>query len=320
MRALGLSVLFATLVLPGCGSSEKAGPRVAPAAGGASAGGAATGGAGGVPGADASTSAGGAGAGDASTDVFVEDVSGRFLDQDGLPPPEGFGASVCGPVCYISQTTADGSFVVPIGSPIPLSDYSALPHGRPLVAGFYFSLPEDQKGPHLALGDLPLVNLPAAGAPIDLAGTAPQSLKSGPATLIIPAGTETKLEFDDIAAGDQGSQFRAVLVEPSRFGSWVPAGSVAAFALGPFESYQAAADGTTVPTRLAFDNTAKLSPGTSVDVLALGTYLHPSWIPPGRFAKVASAVVASDGKTVELSPGDGLLYLTWAALVPTGGT
>lgn len=245
--------------------------------------------------------------------VLLEDVSGRFVDPNGDPPPEGFGASVCGPVCYISQTDATGDFTVSIGDVVDLAAYSTLPHGRPLIAGFYFALPEDAPGPHIALGDLPLIPMPEDGPSITLTGGAAQTLTSGPATLLVDAGVKTLLEFDDVAAGDSGKKFRAVQVDPSIMGRYVPAGMSAVFALGPFESSETSG-GTPVLTRLRFDNTADLPAGTRVEYLALGTYLHPDWIPPGHFSKVATGAVSADGKSLALDDGQGFQYLTWVAV------
>jgi len=263
-----------------------------------------------------------AGAQSADAGHFVSTVQGRFLDQAGAPPASGFGVSVCGPVCYLSQTVQDGSFSVPIGSAIDPVAFSVLPHGRPYLAGFYFALPDDPTGASVDLGDLRLVTMPHDGAPMDLTGAAPQTLESGPARLTIDAGRTTQLEFDDISAGAAGSEFRAAGVDVSIMGDFVPADASMVVALGPFESYEVDTNGRTVTAELSFANDAELAPGPAVAYIALGTYLHPEWIPPARFTKVATGHVTSDDKRIELDSGDsgGFLYLTWVAIRPTSST
>lgn len=248
--------------------------------------------------------------------ALVSNVSGRFLDASGAPPAVGFGASVCGPVCYLSQTDASGAFSVHIGSSIDLPQFSALPHGRPYVAGFYFALPLVASGPSIDLGDLRIISMPHDGAPIDLTGASAQTLTSGPATLHVDAGVTTKLEFDDFAAGAAGAEFRAVAVDPAVMGRFVPADASELVALGPFESYALAATGAVVPSRVTLDNLAHLAPGTRVEFLALGTYLHPEWIAPAVFTRVATGSVSSDDASIEPDPGAGVLYLTWIAVRP----
>ncbi len=249
--------------------------------------------------------------------VLVNDVTGRFLDESGTPPEAGFAASVCGPVCYLSQTGADGTFSVHVGSNIDLPQFSALPHGRPYVAGFYFALPTDASGPAIDLGDLRIISMPHDGASIDLTGESAQTLTSGPATLHVAAGVTTKLEFDDFAAGAAGAEFRAVAVDPAVMGRFVPADASELVALGPFESYALDSKGAVIPSRVTFDNVPKLPAGTRVEFLALGTYLHPEWIAPAAFTRVATGSVSADGTAIEPDAGAGVLYLTWLAVRPS---
>jgi len=92
----------------------------------------------------------------------------------------------------------------------------------------------------------------------------------------------------------------------------------ALYALEPFESsYETpGANAKQAMVRLSFANTAKLAAGSAVDVLALGTYIYPDWIPPASFTKVASAHVSMDGKTIAMDTGEGVPYLTWFAIKP----
>ncbi len=263
----------------------------------------------------------GFGPSDADTSgIFVKTVTGRFLDPNGNPPSSAdFTVSVCGPICYFGDSASDGSFSTPIGARIDLSQYSALPHGRPYIAGFYFALPTDAPGPAIDLGDLRIIPMPQDGAPIDPTGATAQTLTSGPVTLDIAQGLGTHLEFDDLAAAAAGSEFRAVTVDPHLMGRFVPQDADAIIALGPFESYEFDAGSNVVPTHLTFANTAGLAPGKAVEFLALGTYLHPDWIPPAEFTSVATGRVSADGARIDLDAGEGLLYLTWVAIRATGG-
>jgi hypothetical protein len=154
------------------------------------------------------------------------------------------------------------------------------------------------------------------GVPIDLDGNADQSLTSNAVTLEIPAGTTTRLEFDDFAAGDLGSQFRARSVEATGVGGFVPDDLTVLYALGPFEAFFENGNGDQVDARLAFDNTTALAAGTAVEFLALGSYLYPDWVAPARFEIVAQGHVTSDGTRIELEAGQGFTYLTWVGIRP----
>jgi hypothetical protein len=246
---------------------------------------------------------------------FVAAVTGRFLDETGTPPDPGFGVSVCGPVCYLGETSSDGTFSVTVGSALDLPAFSVLPHGRPYVAGFYFALPVDASGRSIDVGDLHLVTMPHDGPSIDRIGGDLQTLESGPARLTIERGRRTTLEFDDVSAGAAGSEFRATRVDAALLGDYVPADAVMVVALGPFESYEVDASGRTVPAQLDFANDAGLPAGTAVELLALGSYLHPEWIPPARFTQVATGHVTMDGERIAVDDG-GFLYLTWVAIRP----
>jgi hypothetical protein len=251
--------------------------------------------------------------------VCIGEVIGRVEDSTGAPPEEGFGVSVCGPVCYVSNTEADGSFTVSIGQYIVPEEYSALPHGRPLIAGYYFGLQPDETGPTVDVGTIQVIEMPEDGVPIDLDGNAEQSLTSDAVTLEIPAGVTTHLEFDDFAAGDLGSQFRARPVEVTGVGGFVPGDLTVLYALGPFESYFEDANGDPVDARLVFDNTTALAAGTAVEFLALGSYLYPDWVAPARFEVVGQGHVTSDGARIELEAGQGFTYLTWVGIRPASG-
>ena len=149
--------------------------------------------------------------------VCVATVSGRFVDLNGTPAHDGFGVSVCGFVCINGETDADGYFSVDIGRYLVLSEFSTLPHGRPLLAGYYFPLPDTADSSDIDVGQLAYVPLPESGAALDLLGTTEQQLESEGVRLVLAAGTQTKLAFEDLLEGELGAQFRAVEVSPTQF-------------------------------------------------------------------------------------------------------
>jgi hypothetical protein len=229
--------------------------------------------------------------------------------------------------CNPGLTDATGRFTIPVGLRLVPGDYSVQVHKRVDFSAFYFRLPPAAKGPVIDVGDVRSLPMPATGPElaVDRAGVPAQSVTSGDVTLDVPAGIYVRLDIESNLAETEhpgkGRAFRALKIPSSNLGEFVPPslGVSALYALEPFEcTFEAAGvPDEPVDVRLTFANSESIAAGTAIDVLALGTYIYPTWIPPAEFTKVAQGHVSADGTRIELDAGEGLPYLTWVAVRPT---
>lgn len=254
--------------------------------------------------------------------VCVHDISGRFIDGAGDPVPD-LVVSACGPEqCNPGDTGDDGAFTIAVNRHIVVADYSVVPHGRPEKAAFYFRVPGGGPGPDIDMGDLRQLSMPESGPPlvIDPAGAPAQSVTSGEVTLDVDDGVSVRLDVDSNLAGDAGKQFRALRVPDELLGDFADPelGLVALYGFEPFESQFEIPGDPPRPAdvQLTFDNTETLAPGSAVEVLALGSYLHPEWVEPAAFEPVATGHVTDDGSRIVMDAGQGVRYLTWVGLRP----
>jgi hypothetical protein len=254
-------------------------------------------------------------------EVCVSAVEGRVIDGSGVPMPDLL-ITVCGRrQCSPGTSGADGRFSAEVGFPLPLGDYSALPHGRPGHTNFYFPLPAASPGPLIEVGDLTLLELPASGPKLVVkqggGGSPAQSVTSGDVTLEVSAGTLVVLDVEDVVLGELGAMFRVLTVpEDKRVSFADPSLELfALYAFAPFEAgFELEASGEPAGGHLIFVNTTALAAGTEVEVLALGTYQYDTCVTPAAFDAVATARVSNDGTTIDMDAGDGLRYLTWVGL------
>jgi hypothetical protein len=260
----------------------------------------------------------------ASGSVCILHISGRAIDQDSKPLASGSLVSACGPAqCNPGITNAAGDFRIDIGFHLVPSQYSVQVHLRPADAAFYYGIPKGETGPSIDIGTLRVLPMPASGPAlnIDRKGTPAQSVTSGDVTLDVGDGIYVRLDPESTLAGDLGTEFRALKIPDTFLHEYAEPslGIAALYALEPFESTFELPSAPNVPVnvRLSFANSAKLAAGSAVDLLALGSYVYPDWIPPATFQKVASGHVSADGATITLDPGQGLPYLTWVGVRST---
>jgi hypothetical protein len=252
--------------------------------------------------------------------VCLERVTGTVVDGDGNPV-SGLSMSVCGPICWYGESDSTGAFDVAVNSHVIAEDYSTLPHGRPNRTSFYYQLPSSAEG-STAVGELRVLDLPATGPSLvvksDKQGTPAQTATSGPATLNVPDGVSVKLDVEDVALGAEGKQFRALAIPAQHREHFAPGQSFSAlYAFTPYET--AFVEGTTTTAalvQLELDNEAGLPADSSVEFLALGSYLFPTWVPPARFQVVATGKVSADGAKLVMDAGEGISYLTWVGVRP----
>jgi hypothetical protein len=312
---MALRSLAICLLLAGCSSeSADASGTGGSAGGGGSAGSAGQAGSAGAPcSEDPSTIPPGA--------VCLLETTGRIVDAAGAPVPKLL-TSVCGPICYTGESGDDGRFVVTIDAHILPIHFSTLPHGRPALTSFYFQLPTDI-GSTVDVGDLLVLPLPATGPTLiskqDGQGAPAQTVTAGEVTLDVADGVSVRIDVEDVVLGAEGRMFRALRIPDEHRAKFAAPslGIEVLYALTPFEAaFVDAASGADASARLSFENTLGWAPGSAVEVLALGTYLYPTWVTPAAFEVVATAAVSADGTQIELDAGAGLAYLTWVGLRP----
>jgi hypothetical protein len=307
---LGRALLLLALVGSGCGGGEADSKAGGTGGGGAS-------GTGGT-----SATGGGAGKGGPCADdpgpgsVCVMHVLGRVVDGAGQPLPQ-LSTSVCGEVCWFGESDASGEFSVAIGERILPGLFSVLPHGRPKHTSFYFPLPAALSA-SIDVGDLSLLELPASGPELvvwsDKQGAPAQTVDSGGLRLEVSAGTQVKLDVEDVAQDVLGRQFRVLPIPAAQRDHFADGalGLAALWALMPFEAaIVQESSGAPALARISADNSAVLPADTAVEWLALGSYLFADWVAPAQFEVVATGKVSSDGLRIEMDAGQGTPYLTW---------
>lgn len=249
----------------------------------------------------------------------IETVSGRLVGESGDPVEADLLVSACGPLqCNPGRTDTEGRFTIPVNLNLVRSDYSVLGHGRPEKAAFYFVLPEGQPGPDLEVGDLPHLSMPADGPSIEIDrdGAPAQSVTSGDVTLDIADGVFVRLDVESNLAADEGMKFRALKVPDALLDRFAdPAlGLQVLYGFEPFETEFEFPSGEQTEARLEFANTTGFAADSTVEILALGSYLHPEWVTPAAFEVIATGTVSSDGTTITMDSGGGVRYLTWVGL------
>lgn len=260
--------------------------------------------------------------------VCITEVHGRAIDETGAAVSAKQLVTACGAVqCNPGFTDDTGNFTIPVGLRIVPGDYSVQVHKRVDFTAFYFRLPPASPGPVIDIGTVRALPMPATGPAlaIDRAGVPAQSVTSGDVTLDVPDGIYVRLDVEsnlaDTETPGKGRAFRALKI-PDALKKEYADPSLGASVVYAFEPFECTFEAAGVPdkpvnVRLSFANSASIAAGAAVDVLALGTYIYPDWIPPAEFTKVAKGHVSADGARIDLDPGEGLPYLTWVALRPT---
>lgn len=255
--------------------------------------------------------------------ICVESVKGLVLDE--LDAPVGdLPVTLCGPVCFRGVTDARGRFEIEVDRVIKPTEYSIQAHGSPDRSTFYYPLAPTAAGIHDA-GTLRVLQLSDDGdnfvTKLDLDGEEPpaQSVGSGPVVLTLTKGTELRLTVGDALRGEEGAKFRQREIPAAEAGAYFDGEDFRIFALGPFEAEMSRDDQELPRVGLRVENTSEWERGTSVEVLALGSYLDPTWLPPSQFALIGVASVSEDGSMIQLLPEDcelGLRFITWLVLRP----
>lgn len=248
----------------------------------------------------------------------IERVEGRLVEATGSPL-SGLLVTVCGPVCFSPEadqlTDDDGRFAVLVGSRLRAERYALSVHGRPLHASA--TLPLQGAGAVRWMGDVPVLALPEGGPALAVRGEgAPaQQLASGGATLEIEEGVEVRLDVDDVALGELGKRFRAASVPPAWHAVFAPGLGplLGLYALAPYDvSFRRVETGAAAGARVSLRVDTPAVVG-DIEWLAQGSLMHPEWVAPGTWGKVAQGTVTPDGLAV-LDEGSTLPHLTWLAV------
>jgi hypothetical protein len=254
--------------------------------------------------------------------VCVSQVTGRVVDELGGPVPD-LDVTVCGPNCFRGTTSDNGSFAIDVNHFLLISDYSVQAHGSPHATTFYHHLPSTGLEGPLDVGVLRVLSLPSDGdvlvTKLDLNGSEapPQTVASGGVTLSVEAKTVVRLAVGDALLGREGARFRAAELETGQIEEFSPELLGArVFALGPFEADFSSDEADGPEVSLLVENRENWPPGSEVEVFSLGTYLDPEWLTPSQFERIGTAMISSDGETIDFpssAQSPGLRYLTWIA-------
>ena len=254
--------------------------------------------------------------------VCLQTVSGRIVDVQ-QQPVAGQQVTVCGPICFIGETQADGAFTISIDRFVLANEYSVQPHGRPSRSSYYFQFPDDFQGGDYDAGNLVAFELAEGEALItwrdDPSGPS-QSVQSAGFRLEVPEGVQVRPDIGDLLLGEQGQKFAALElseVDAVKFDPFLE--GKLTFALAPFETRFSSVEDAQQGARVGFsiENIENWPAESAVDVFALGTYLDAAWLTPAKFELIGQALVSSDEKTIVFTPDPeqpGLQHLTWVAL------
>jgi len=241
--------------------------------------------------------------------VCLRAVTGRVVDEAGAPLASTL-LSVCAEDCFFGQSGPDGRFSVAVGALLPAARYALELHGRPDRASYYLRLPALEFGQANFATALPLPRLPSSGPslPASVAvSDSPMKLASGALALTIAPGTTVEISVEDAGGGAAGRALRVLALDPATGPGAPPAGAFALYACSPFEAI------FSQPIALSFANATALPAGAAVDVLAMRGLLGAT-PPAGGWDRIASAHVATDGRTIDTDAGQGPTILTWLAL------
>ncbi|MGH7297291.1 MAG: hypothetical protein ACRELB_20295 [Polyangiaceae bacterium] len=222
----------------------------------------------------------------------VTTMSATVVDGTGAPV-QGLPVFLCGTnLCSEpSRTAADGTVEVAVC--LPFAAPALKVFSDPQWAPFAALLPSG--GPSFALGTVPVVALPAAGAAL---ASGSGTVTSGGVSVTLASATVT---FDVEHPTPDSQLFRVVAVPPAELPSTLQGGVTAAWGLAPLNTKLVPA------AQLALPNTPGWAAGAAVDVYIDGT--DPSATPPpapwGAWGLLGTGAVSSDGASIVLTPAQG---------------
>ncbi len=237
----------------------------------------------------------------------VKTVGGKAVDSSGAPVANKR-ISICGQICFFSETGADGTFAANIGQFIKVESFAANVHGRPDYASIFVKLPKTI-GDNVALADLVVPKFPTADwkkLPFDATKkiVTAQTLTQGDITLSFAAGTEVELDLEDAELGAQGELFRVIKVEEKDYPpAFKDAQVFALYAMTPFDSRYTNKVAVTVAQN------GGLAAGTAVEFVVLGNEFVRTPFTAGTMQVAARGKTTATGAVTDV--GEGLSYLTW---------
>lgn len=239
--------------------------------------------------------------------VCVREVRGQVLDTDGAPRVD-VPVTVCGPVCWLGRTGADGRFSVSVGDFVPTAIYSVLAHARPDHATVYVPMP-DAVGPGDIITLAEPLRVPRYMVTGDVVDGDAGVARAGMVTVRVPPDARLELDLEDFKLGELGRRLRVAQVPVDRAPPFAREGRAqAVWALAPF------ALTSTRPLGLRLPNTLGLPAGTAVDLVMMGGDILPPLSNAGRAVAAARGAVTPDGMFVETLPGEGVSKLTWVGV------
>jgi len=218
--------------------------------------------------------------------------------------------TLCGAVCFGTQSDDGGNYVVPVGIFIDTGSYAIHADGRPDHAVDYLRLLPTE--PKVIRATMRLPTLPPSAVELPPDGAQASSVTEGDLTLQIAAGTKFELDIEDYGT-PTGRILRVAAVPLASAPAYAATAKVdAIYALAP--------SGATSSLKMGvmLKNSAALPASSAVDVMVLGDDYFS--IPPnvGILGVAAAAHVSADGTTIQTDPGEGITKITWLAVRAKG--
>lgn len=246
--------------------------------------------------------------------VFVGEVSGRVLDTTGKPPTN-LTVTVCGSACIAGKLNVDGTFSVAPNFcylhggfyPVPVFIFHGEPEYTSVNVDF---VPKGVRQLDHATIEQTVYTMPtSAFAKVLYDEKSPFTISDGKGfTVSAPAGAVQLPFVEDptvrVAEADLGH---------FPLGSGKGGETLSAlYVIMPDESK------IDPPATVRFPNTAKLAPGSTVELLAIGNLVTAKLFAPGTLGVIGAGRVTADGTTVESVAGtdSGLITSGWIGYRP----
>ncbi len=244
-----------------------------------------------------------------SRSYCVREIRGRVQDTSAKPIFEEQ-ITVCGLACFAGLSDATGAFRIKVNAFLPDDGYVIFAHGRPHHSGLFLRLPKAPPETIELARPIELAPLSKEGVPLPADDGPASTVRVGPLSFGVQAGTTWELSLEDVVAEGEGRKLRFARVPVAQAPAFA-SGAVLVYALAPFQARASRS------LSLSIDEAGGLPPGSAVDLVVMEDGIVSADNTGGLPRVAAKGHVSEDGKRVQTDPGQGIDLLTWLAIRPS---